>query len=46
VLPPARGKKASDKDEAPCTLDKAGDEDALHCDLGHDLEFVVLPTRR
>jgi hypothetical protein len=46
VLPPAKGKTASDKDEAPCTLDKAGDEDALHCDLGHDLEFVVLPTRR
>jgi hypothetical protein len=46
VLPPAKGKQASDKDEAPCGLDKAGDEDALHCDLGHDLDFVVLPTRR
>jgi hypothetical protein len=46
VLPPAKGQKASTKDEAPCTLDKAGDEDTLHCDLGRDLEFVVLPTRR
>lgn len=46
VLPPAKGHAASDKDEAPCGLDKQGDEDALHCDLGHDLEFTVLPTRR
>lgn len=46
ILPPARGQAASAKDEAPCTLAKAGDEDALHCDLGHDLDFTVLPTRR
>jgi len=46
VLPPVKGQAASRKDEAPCTLEKAGDEDALHCDLGRDLEFVVLPTRR
>jgi hypothetical protein len=46
VLPPAKGHKATEKDEAPCGLEKAGDEDALHCDLGHDIEFVVLPTRR
>jgi hypothetical protein len=46
VLPPAKGKAATEKDEAPCGLEKVGDEDALHCDLGHDIEFVVLPTRR
>lgn len=46
VLPPAKGQAASTKDEAPCTLEKSGDEDALHCDLGRDLEFTVLPTRR
>jgi hypothetical protein len=23
-----------------------GDEDALRCALGHDIDFVVLPTRR
>lgn len=46
VLPPARGQAASAKDEALCSLGKAGDEDSLHCDLGHDLDFTVLPTRR
>lgn len=47
VLPPHKGQTATQKDEAPCTLEKAsGDEDALHCDLGRDLEFTVLPTRR
>ena len=46
ALPPAPGQAPSDKDEAPCTFEKTGDEDALHCNLGHDLEFVVLPTRR
>jgi hypothetical protein len=46
VLPPAKGQAASAKDEAPCSLGKAGDEDSLSCDLGHDLEFTVLPTRR
>jgi hypothetical protein len=47
VLPPHKNEAASQKDEAPCTLEKAsGDEDALHCDLGRDLEFTVLPTRR
>jgi len=23
-----------------------GDEDALHCNLGHDVEFTAFPTRR
>lgn len=45
-LPPAKGKAASAKDEAPCRLEKAGEEDSLHCDLGNDIDFSVLPTRR
>jgi len=45
-LPPPKGQAASQKDEAPCGLEKQGAEDALHCDLGRDLEFTVLPTRR
>ena len=43
---PTKGKAASDQDEAPCTFETSGDEDALHCVLGKDIEFVVLPTRR
>lgn len=46
TLPPAKGKAASAKDEAPCTLSKVGEEDSLHCDLGNDIDFTVLPTRR
>lgn len=46
ALPPAKGKAASAKDQAPCTLAKAGEEDSLHCDLGNELDFTVLPTRR
>ena len=42
---PTAGHQATAKDEARCVFERAGDEDALHCDLGHDLEFVVLPTR-
>jgi hypothetical protein len=38
--------KASRDDEAPCKFELASDEDALHCALGHDIDFVVLPTRR
>jgi hypothetical protein len=38
--------KASKDDEAPCKFERVGDEDALHCVLGHDVDFVVLPTRR
>jgi hypothetical protein len=44
---PTKGQAASAKDEAPCSFKKhAGDEDALHCMVGKDLEFEVLPTRR
>lgn len=43
---PTKGAAASDKDDAPCTFEAAGDEDALHCVLGKDIEFTVLPTRR
>ena len=43
---PTKGHKASAKDDAPCKIERAGDEDALHCSLGRDLDFVVLPTRR
>lgn len=43
---PTKGKQATAKDEIPCTFEKQRDEDALHCVLDRDLEFVVLPTRR
>lgn len=43
---PTKGKQTSANDEAPCTFEKARDEDALRCVLDRDLEFVVLPTRR
>jgi hypothetical protein len=43
---PTKGKQATAKDEAPCTFEAKGDEDALRCTLDRDLEFVVLPTRR
>jgi hypothetical protein len=47
TLPPHKGQAATTKDEAPCTLETtSAGEDALHCDLGRDLEFTVLPTRR
>jgi hypothetical protein len=42
---PTKG-KATAKDEAPCTFEKAHDEDALHCVIDKDLDFTVLPTRR
>jgi hypothetical protein len=38
--------KVSAADEATCGFEVAGDEDAMRCTLGHDLDFVVLPTRR
>lgn len=41
-----RGKQVTAADEAGCQFEPKGDEDALHCDLGNDIEFVVLPTRR
>lgn len=43
---PTQGRAASAADEASCAFETSGDEDALRCSLGHDLEFVVLPTRR
>jgi hypothetical protein len=41
-----KSQKATSKDEASCKLEKAGDEDAIHCAIGRDLEFTVLPARR
>ena len=38
--------KITVQDEAPCSLDSVGDEVGLHCSLGKDIEFTVLPTRR
>src|SRR3569623_1159126 len=46
LIMPTKGQAASAKDEAPCTLKKHGEEDQLHCVVGTDLEFDVLPTRR
>lgn len=43
---PTKGQAVSAKDEAPCTLKKRGEEDAMHCNVGKDLDFDVLPTRR
>ncbi|MDB4964063.1 MAG: hypothetical protein JWP01_4062 [Myxococcales bacterium] len=43
---PTKGKQVSAADEAGCTFESAGDEDSLRCSLGHDIDFVVLPTRR
>lgn len=43
---PTHGKQVSAEDEAGCGFETAGDEDALRCTLGRDLDFVVLPTRR
>ena len=38
--------KATAEDVAACVFEKSGDEDALRCALGKDLEFTVLPVRR
>ncbi|HET9993188.1 MAG TPA: hypothetical protein VFQ65_31850 [Kofleriaceae bacterium] len=46
LIMPTKGQAASAKDEAPCVLKKHGEEDELHCIVGKDLEFDVLPTRR
>lgn len=43
---PNQGKAASAADEAACVFEVAGDEDAMRCALGRDIDFVVLPTRR
>jgi hypothetical protein len=42
---PTKGKVTAD-DVAVCTFEKSGDEDALRCAIGKDLDFVVLPVRR
>jgi len=43
---PNQGKAVSAADEATCRFEGAGDEDAMRCSLGRDIDFVVLPTRR
>jgi hypothetical protein len=43
---PNQGKAASAADEAGCGFETSGDEDAMRCSLGRDIDFVVLPTRR
>jgi hypothetical protein len=43
---PTKGVASSAKDKAPCVFEKAGDEDALRCQIGRDIEFSVLPARR
>ncbi len=43
---PTKGQKVTDKDQMGCRFEGKGDEDAMHCTIGHDLEFTVLPTRR
>jgi hypothetical protein len=43
---PNKGKQLSAADEATCGFEGAGDEDAMRCALGHDIDFTVLPTRR
>jgi hypothetical protein len=43
---PNKGTAVTAADESVCTFETAGDEDALKCSIGRDLEFTVLPTRR
>ena len=43
---PSNGRQVTAADEATCGFEVAGDEDAMRCSLGHDIDFVVLPTRR
>lgn len=43
---PNKGKQAGAADEATCGFEPAGDEEALRCALGHDIDFIILPTRR
>ncbi|MGE0871181.1 MAG: hypothetical protein AB7P03_21635 [Kofleriaceae bacterium] len=43
---PNQGRQATVEDEAGCQFQQTGDEYALRCTLGRDIEFVVLPTRR
>ncbi len=46
LVVPTKGKQVTQADEGKCRFETSGDEDALHCGLGRDVEFVVLPTRR
>jgi hypothetical protein len=46
ITMPTKGKQVSAADEAGCKFEQQGDEDSLRCNLGRDIEFVVLPTRR
>ena len=46
ITMPTKGKQTTAADEAGCKFEAQGDEDALRCNLGRDIEFVVLPTRR
>ncbi|HEY4179739.1 MAG TPA: hypothetical protein VGM90_23015 [Kofleriaceae bacterium] len=41
-----RGKAVAADDESVCQFEAHGDEDGLHCALGKDIEFTVLPSRR
>ncbi|MDQ3334498.1 MAG: hypothetical protein M4D80_05010 [Myxococcota bacterium] len=43
---PNKGKAATVADEAGCEFQSVGDEDSLRCQIGRDIEFTVLPTRR
>lgn len=42
---PNKGKVTAE-DEAGCEFETVADEDALRCQIGRDIEFTVLPTRR
>lgn len=43
---PNKGRQATVADEAMCGFEPVGDEEALRCALGRDIDFIVLPTRR
>jgi hypothetical protein len=43
---PNQGKQVTAADEAACGFEVTGDEDAMRCAIGRDIDFVVLPTRR
>jgi hypothetical protein len=43
---PNKGRATTAADESACSFEPAGDEEALKCTIGRDLEFTVLPTRR
>lgn len=46
LMLPNKGKQAGAADEATCGFEPSGDEEAMRCALGHDIDFAVLPTRR